>query len=92
MVGRLGKYFTRAASEERYTPEEKVKDAEFLSKKAVAKVKKMSADVKVEAEEYKKSVVEKEEKALRKASEALEALVGKAQVSFGDVTRRYRKY
>lgn len=84
MVGRLGKYFTRAATDERYTPEEKVKDAEFLSKKAVAKVKKMSADVKVEAEEYKKSVREKEEKALKKASEALEALVGKAQVSCGE--------
>lgn len=81
MVGRLGKYFARAQSEQKYSPEEQVKDADFLAKKAVAKVTKMASDVKVEAEEYKRELEAKEEKALAKASQALEALVGKATVS-----------
>lgn len=85
MVGRLGKYFDRVASDDKLLPEDKVKDAEFLAAKATAKVRKMAADALAEVADYRQSFETKEASAVELATEAMTALVGKAQeeLSFG---------
>lgn len=80
MVGRLGKYFQRVAGNDDLSIETKVADADFLSKKAVAKVRKMAEDALVEVEDYRVTLGEKEVRASEKAAAALTALVDKAQV------------
>lgn len=83
MVGRLSKYFARAKIEEEnsHKVEDKVADAEFLSKKAKAKVHKMAREVGLEVDEYCRQLESKEVKAVNSAQEAVAALVAKAQVS-----------
>ncbi|GAA5870812.1 hypothetical protein JCM8547_001714 [Rhodosporidiobolus lusitaniae] len=83
MVGRLGKYFARVAGDEKTTAEEKVEDAEFLSKKAVEKVRKMAEAVKEEVEQYRQEVEQKEQSAVEKAQQAVTDLVNKAQGELG---------
>lgn len=81
MVGRLQKTITRVQTEEkRLTPEEKVRDIEFLSKKAVIKMRKLAGDIRTEVDEYRKTAAEKETRAVQSAQEAVKALVIKAQV------------
>lgn len=80
MVGRLGKYFAKVAGDEKTLAENKAKDAEFLSKKAVAKVVKLAEEVKHEVETYREDLVEKEAIALKAATDAVGKLVAKAQV------------
>ncbi|GAA5950498.1 hypothetical protein JCM10213_003596 [Rhodosporidiobolus nylandii] len=83
MVGRLGKYFDRAAEDERLTVDEKVKDADFLCSKATLKVRKMADKVKVEVDEYRKELEGKETAAVEKAQQAVGELVAKAQSELG---------
>lgn len=81
MVGRLGKYFSKVASDEKLSAQEKVDDAEFLATKATAKVGKMARDAFAEVADYRHSLKIREKAAVESASEALSALVTKAQVS-----------
>ncbi|KAK4700753.1 hypothetical protein P7C70_g5491, partial [Phenoliferia sp. Uapishka_3] len=85
MVGKLGKYFDKVERDEKLSTEEKVKDAEFLSVKASAKVKKMATDALAEVADYRHSLESREKAAVELASDALSALVSKAQeeLSFG---------
>lgn len=81
MVGRLQKYFARAASNDKHTAEEKVKDSEFLAKKATEKVRKLAGEASEEVEAYRRDVENQEKKAVEKASEGMAELVTTAQVS-----------
>ncbi|KAL8279814.1 hypothetical protein RQP46_007664 [Phenoliferia psychrophenolica] len=85
MVGRLGKYFDRVAADDKLSTDEKVQDAEFLATKATAKVRKMAADALSEVADYRQSLANKEQAAVELSSEAMSALVSKAQeeLSFG---------
>lgn len=83
MVGRLQKYFARVAEDEKLSVEEKVNDADFLAKKASAKVNKMREEILGEVEAYKVTLEGKEAEAVTKASEALSDLVAKAQEELG---------
>lgn len=80
MVGKLGRHFATQGNDD-LSIEAKVADADFLSKKAVAKVRKMAQDALGEVEDYRVTLVAKEVRASEKAAAALTALVEKAQVS-----------
>ncbi|GAA6028542.1 hypothetical protein JCM8097_007272 [Rhodosporidiobolus ruineniae] len=85
MVGKLGKYFAKVQAEaEGKTPvEDKVKDADVLCDKATARVRKMAEAIKAEVEEYSGELEAKETTAVKKAQEAVSALVAKAQSELG---------
>lgn len=88
MLGKLGKYFSRLSSFDEKSEEEikeKIEESEFISLKAISKVRKLGGDLLDEVEGYRVELERKELDAVRSAGEEVEKLVGKAQaeLSFG---------
>ncbi|GAA6019139.1 hypothetical protein JCM11491_002861 [Sporobolomyces phaffii] len=83
MVGKLGRYFNKVSSDDKTTTENKVKGSEKLSEKAKVRVNKMKQKVEDEIEQYRRSLIVKEEAAVDEAKTSLTTLVSKAQEELG---------
>ncbi|GAA5824951.1 hypothetical protein JCM11251_006036 [Rhodosporidiobolus azoricus] len=83
LVGKLGRFFEKVEGDEKKSVEEKVEEAEVLCKKGEEKMRSKAEKVKIEIEEYRRELEEREQQAVKKAGEAVAALVAKAQSELG---------
>lgn len=83
MVGRLGKYFARVAGDDKTPVEDKVKDADDLEAKAVARVRKAAAAIEAEVDAYRQDLADREEAAVWQAKKSVSDLVSKATDELG---------
>lgn len=81
IVGALGKYFAKAAKNDKLSLKEKVEDSHFLAKKGLAKIKGMYQDALREIDQYRIGLGELEQTAVNKARRVMESYVSQASVS-----------
>lgn len=81
MLGRLSKYFQRAANDPAKTTEDKDQESSFLSGKAVEKVRgKLLKESLEKVDAFKEELREREIVAVQESIDRVRSLVGKAQV------------
>ncbi|GAA5904800.1 hypothetical protein JCM8208_001358 [Rhodotorula glutinis] len=83
MVGRLGKYFARVASDDKHSVDDKVRDADDLAAKAVVRVAKAAGAIELEVDEYRRELEEREDAAVWQAKKSVSDLVSKATDELG---------
>ncbi|KAK4049527.1 hypothetical protein OIV83_004024 [Microbotryomycetes sp. JL201] len=83
MVARFEKYFERAKAETTHSPDKKIAEAELLGKQAIHKIRKLADNVILEVRAYRDQLDKRELRAASGASEALDALLAKAQEELG---------
>ncbi|GAA5933436.1 uncharacterized protein JCM15063_001313 [Sporobolomyces koalae] len=83
MVGKLGRYFSKASADEKTSVEAKVAASDRLNEQARVKVDAMKVKIEEEMRQYRAGLVTREEKAVDEAKKSVSTLVAKAQEELG---------